>query len=122
MSMEDQSGDVEHLASQYTDAAIRHGVASRDGDARGANRAYEELSAIADALRARGPDGELSLLGLLVHPQIEVRGWAAAHVLSFAPDRALPVLEKIASGPASLDELNAKMILRQWQDGSFRTP
>ena len=74
------------------------------------------------ALRDRGIEGENGLLTLLRHERLEVRGWAAAHALDFASDRALPVLEEIAAGPASLEEFTAKNVLQQWRNGTLRRP
>lgn len=112
---------VESLLGSYVDAAVMHRRASREGKHRAANPAYERLTAVFRELLVRGTDGREGLLRLLNDPRIEVRGWAAAHALEFAPERASAVLEDIASGPASLEEFSAKMVLRQWRAG-LRAP
>lgn len=109
--------DLEALLAEYADAALTHRRASREGKHKIANRAYERLSAVVRELRGRGADAQSALLRLLNDERIEVRGWVAAHVLEFAPDRALGVLEEIASGPASLEEFSAKVVLQQWRSG-----
>lgn len=49
-------------------------------------------------------------------PRVEVRGWAAAHLLPISPDAAVAIPEAIASGPPSLEEFSAKMVLKQWRE------
>jgi len=115
--------DLEVLLTEYADAALTHRRASREGKYKTANRAYTRLSAVVHELRTRGGAvAQGALLRLLKDERIEVRGWAAAHALEFAPDRALVVLEEIASGPASLEEFSAKMVLQQWRSGILRAP
>jgi hypothetical protein len=110
-----QQGDLDALLKEYADAALVHRTASREGKHKIANRAYHRISTVMRELRERGPHALSALLRLLEDERIEVRGWAAAHALEFAPDRAVHVLECIASGPASLEELSAKMVLQQWR-------
>lgn len=117
-----QHADLDSLLAEYADAAVTQRRASREGKHKVANPAYERLSAVVRELRARGPDGPDALLRLLSDPRIEVRGWAAAHALEFAPERASAVLEEIAAGPSSLEEFSAKMVLQQWRAGSLRAP
>lgn len=108
---------LEELLQVYREAALEHRSASRSGDSRKANRAYLRLIAVIRELRRRGPDAHKALLRLLEDRRTEVRGWAAAHALEIAPKQAVKVLEEIASGPSSLEELSAQMVLREWRSG-----
>ena len=112
--------DLDSLLAEYADAAMAHRRASREGNDKVANPAYKRLSSIVQALWMRGAEGREALLRLLDDPRIEVRGWAAAHALEIAPERAVAVLDELASGPPSLEEFSAKMVLQQWHAGTFR--
>lgn len=114
--------DVDSLLAEYADAALMHRRASREGKHKIANPAYKRLSAIVRELLRRGPGAQGALLSLLADPRTEVRGWAATHALGFAPEHASLVLEEIASGPSSLEEFSAKMVLQQWRAGALRPP
>lgn len=110
------------LLEEYTRAAILQRTASRDGDYRKANATYRVLDAIVHELRAREATEQARFLELLNEDRIEVRGWSAVHALIFAPEKAIPVLEQIASGPESLEEFSARMVLDQWRKGEFKLP
>ena len=114
--------DLAALQAAYVEAALTHAHASGEGNHRTANRAYERLSAVVRELRARGTEAQGVLLLLLDDERIQVRGRAAAHALELAPERACRVLEEIAAGPSSLEELAAKMMLQQWRNGTLRAP
>jgi hypothetical protein len=110
------------LLKEYADAALIHRSATHEGKHKIANRAYGRISAVMRELKERGPQAQSALLRLLNDERIEVRGWAAAHALAFVPDQATRVLEDIASGPPSIEEFDAKMILQQWRTGRLRPP
>lgn len=115
-----QYTDLDSLLAEYADAALIQRRASREGKHKVANPAYKRLSSIVQALWMRGAEGHEALLRLLDDPRIEVRGWAAAHALEIAPKRAIAVLNELASGPPSLEEFSARMVLQQWHAGTFR--
>lgn len=117
-----ERADLDSLLAEYADAAVTHRRASREGKHQMANPAYKRLSAVVRELRTRGHAGQDAFLRLLGFPRIEVRGWAAAHALEFAPERASAVLEEIASGPISLEEFSAKTVLQQWRAGTLHAP
>lgn len=111
---------IDQLLAQYQSAALVHRAASRAGEYKKANPDYHRLTAIVAELRTRGPEAHGALLQLLDDPRVEVRGWAATHALELAPKRAENVLEAIASGPSSLEELGAKTTLREWRSGRLK--
>lgn len=73
-------------------------------------------------LRRRGPEAQSALLKLLGDERGEVRSWAATHAPEFAPDRAEVVLGEIASGPESLEQFEARLVLEEWRAGRLRFP
>jgi hypothetical protein len=94
-----------------------------DCDSRNALAAYDDLDEFVTRSRwtarranERGPHARDELLRLLDDERIEVRGWVAAHALEFAPERAARALEDVASGPPSLEEFSAKMVLQVWRN------
>jgi hypothetical protein len=113
---------IDQLLVEYESAALIHRAASRAGVYKKANPAYRRLAAVVRELRSRGPEAHGALLRLLDDSRVEVRGWAAAHALELAPARAENVLEAIAAGPSSLEELGARMTLREWRGGRMRFP
>jgi Domain of unknown function (DUF2019) len=76
---------VNELVTAYAEAAGVHGKAAVAGDYKRANARADEIASIYRELRNRGREAQLSLLPLLEHPDIDVRGWAAAHALEFSP-------------------------------------
>ena len=44
------------------------------------------------------------------------------NILELAPDQAEPTLEEIASGPESLEEFSARMVLQEWRGGRLQFP
>jgi len=110
----------DRTVTKYAAAAALHGKATHEGDSDLANRSYEELASIYRSLRERGERDRL--LPLLEHADPAVRGWAAAHALEFAPERAVTVLTALASGPPSPERLTAQMTLQEWRKGKLTFP
>jgi hypothetical protein len=110
------------LISEYEEAAMAHRTASREGFSDEANDAYDRLASVIRELRGRSDSDRTVFLELLHSPRLEVRGWAAAHALEFAPESAELVLQEIADGPESLEEFSARMVLEEWRSGRLRFP
>lgn len=108
------SGD--DLVALYQKNAIEHRRAS---DPKTANRAADLVANVYRELKRRG---DQALLLPLVHsPHAEVRSWAAAHALEFAPEQGVSVLEDLSREPRSLG-FSAKMTLKVWREGNLRFP
>lgn len=114
--------DVEELIAGYGAAALQHRVASRKGGYKVANRAYERLVSRFREIRSRGLHAQKQFMRLLQDDRIEVRGWAAVHALELDPDGAAKVLDSIASGPPSLEQFSASMVLQEWRSGNLKFP
>jgi hypothetical protein len=112
---------IDSVLRLYTDAAAAHGEASDNGDYKTGNEQHKIIETVYRELRTRGPDAQLALLPLLAHVDSNVRCWAAAHALEFAP----------AEGEAALNELSlqggligfgAETTLKEWRKGALRFP
>jgi len=75
-----------------------------------AQKAYEEL-------KKRGKQD--LILNLLNHDAPIVRQMAATDTLKFAPDSAIPVLERLVQENIGFPSLDAMIILQLWRDGKF---
>jgi len=119
--MDTKDAIVETLLRDYTEAAARHGGASRGGDHESANQQYEIMANLCREFRARGRDAQVRLLDLLDNPDPYVRLWASSHSLEFAPDVAESVLERL-SDSVGLVAFDAEMTLREGRKGTLRFP
>lgn len=115
------TGDIAQLVSAYREAATQHGDAIARGDHKVANKAADRIASIYAELRQRGPEAQYQLIPLLVDPTPQVRGWAAAHALEFAPVKGEAVLTELVS-QKSLLGLSAETTLREWRAGRLRFP
>jgi hypothetical protein len=113
---------VEQHLHAYAAAAVTQRESRRSGEYLITRAASAELEEIVRELRNCGPGGLEVLAGLFHHERIEVRGWAAAHALEVVPAEAEAVLEEIAGGPQSLEQVSAKLVLRQWRSGELAFP
>ncbi len=104
---------VEELLRQYREAADK----TKDPNPKTANRWAGRLLKAYKGLR-ESEQGKAAMTILLTDPSIEVRVWAATHVLGWAPETARPVLEQIrdAKGRCSFD---AEIVLREFDKGTL---
>ena len=77
------------------------------------------MVAIYRKLRERG--AQQSLLSLLDHADANVKVWAAARALEFAPNKAERVLDELRHG-TGIASLNAEYTLREWRKGTLSFP
>ena len=85
----------EELADLFVAGRLAALEAYRAKDIPKHNRWFMRGSAAADALLGRGDDGRTKLEALLRHASPTVRLGAAAYVMKWAPNEAVPVIEKI---------------------------
>jgi hypothetical protein len=111
---------IQELKALYEDAASLHGQASVSGNHRTANAQYKRITTAWRELRRRGDEGRSTLTQLLQSGNPAVRGWAASHVLEFAPELAAAELERLASGPPGVTRLDAEMTLSEWRAGNLK--
>ena len=106
---------VDVLAARYAAAAQAHARAKIQ-DARAANAAHALLICAFHALRDLGDSGWASIRALTLHPDPEVRLWAATHLLQVSPGPACAALEALES----LNDLvgfEASIVLQEWRAG-----
>lgn len=53
---------------------------------------------------------------------LEVRGWAAAHALEFAPAKGEAALALIVTEHVGIEGLTAQVTLTKWRAGRLRFP
>ncbi len=116
-----RSASIADLLKIYVAAATARGEATEDGDYRAGNKQHDVIVAAYREFRARGPEAQRSLLGLLDHPNESVRGMAASHALEFAAEEGAPVLELIAKSE-SIHGFTARITLEEWKKGTLKFP
>ncbi len=95
--------------------------ALEQGDSDTANALEDDIEKAYLNIRARGRSGQEWLLPLLEDLDLNVRAAAAAYVLDFEPDRALPVLEEIAAIPQGrFAGTDAELTLDVWRSGKYK--
>ena len=104
---------VDKMLTQYQEAANK----TRDRNPNIANEWADKLLKIYRKLR-ESEEGRTALTTLLSDPSPDVRGWAATHVLGWAPELGRPVLEKLrdSKGRRSFD---AEIVLREFAKGKL---
>jgi hypothetical protein len=113
--------DSDKILNEYAKVAIIHREASKTGDYKKANSAYEIIAGIYRKLRSEGIDSQKIILNLLSHSEIAVRCWAAAHALDFDPEKGIPVLESIAKDNGFF-RTNAIYTLKEYRKGTLKFP
>lgn len=106
------------LEIAYQKAAIIHSDAGADYEK--GNAAHDELIEVLKKMRAATDCGEASLQRLMASGDDRVVSWAALHLLPLSPKDAEIQLTRIALGPKSMLQFSAKMILKEWKQGSLR--
>lgn len=81
---------------------------------------FDEMRVIVEELRSRPGDQRTALLPLYEHPNRQVRIKAAIHTLALAPEAARAVLEQIKAAQWYPQALDAGMMLRPLDDGSYK--
>jgi hypothetical protein len=105
---------------KYHAAARDHGVASREGDSKAANKAYIKLVAAIRAMRAEPDQGEAALLEMLDDSDPFVVCWGATHLLPIQESVAKGALLALADSEIGLAAFNAGVVLREWSAGRLK--
>jgi len=117
--MEPKTVDIDIFLQRYKDLAIQHGSASRLGDYRKANKAYENLKKLYSKLQENETLTEKVLPILLKSDDIRVQIWAAAHCLGLSKfieeaDKTLVEISKMKD--AGIERTSAEMTLKVWRE------
>ena len=117
-----RAASIEDLLEAYRHAAGTHRQSLLIGDYKTGNPQADLLARIYGELRRRGREAQQRLLGFLDDEDSGVRGWAAAHMLEFASDRAASVLEQLVQSEPWPANTGAEMTLKAWRLGELRFP
>src|SRR5579862_5536994 len=88
--------NLKQLINKYIEATIKHGEATNAGNHKIVNKQYSIIKKIYNELKSNKDVGLTPLTNLLEYPNNYVRLWAAAHTLSFTPEKAEQVLMEIS--------------------------
>lgn len=105
---------------KYAVAARLHGVASRQGDHRTANRAHKELMKALREMRSSADGGVAVLRDLLKDEDSFVVCWAATHLIPLDAILAREALQALSKNPSDLASFDASMVLREWDAGRLK--
>jgi hypothetical protein len=108
------TGGIQDVIERYRQGAIAHGDTSNP---KKANKGAKQLHACYKVLR-ESEVGREALISLMEDREPNVRGWAAAHCLQWAPKQARPVLEALSKSdvPWQLSS-SAEMTLQEYDKG-----
>lgn len=113
----------EMFSQRFRSAAQDHGEATLSWNARRANAAFRKLKLLFaknDVSQEHVKNAVLVLMQSDVDPSTKT--WAAAIALSFAPDDALSALRDVVASSPNILGFNAKMTLKLWNEGKWRSP
>jgi|LSQX01.2.fsa_nt_gb hypothetical protein len=113
--------NYENAKQEYINAAILQQRCSCDGNHKIANQQYNVLKTIYTQIEQGKIEKEI-LIELLHNDTIEVRMWAAAHMLGlqYEVPTAEQELQKIATQPESgIIGFDAQMTLKVWRKKGF---
>jgi len=120
----------EQLANAFVEISLREADAIGRGSVRGMRELFDQLRALKEALRARGPEARKVLLPLLSYSPAsrsvfddqaaQVRLNAARELLAVVPEPARATLEDLAMRGPSAQSGRAGMCLQLLDDGIFK--
>lgn len=84
------------------------------------NRLFDQMAAIGDELKRRGPEARLELQRLYSHQNLQVRLQAAKWTLGVAPVAARQVIQQIYDWKIPPQFFDAGMCLANLDDGRFK--
>jgi Domain of unknown function (DUF2019) len=121
MSKPLKASTTEELVQRFAVKAVEREGFMKAHDPRRASARFDQMVKIYDVLKNRGLDAQRKLLPLLQHKDHHVRYSAAARVVEFDADEAIPILEELSLTGAPLLRFEAKVTLEQWRKGKFRS-
>ena len=113
------SAPTDELVARFAEAARKSIEAKNAGDVAEGNDQAAEVWEVAVELHRR--ESQSALLKLLEDADASVRLSAATDALSYAPQRAEPMLVELTSFPGKTGEI-AAMILDLWREGRLPSP
>lgn len=111
---------VDQLVDLFEDCCLQQDRVLRQGVVRRHKRLFEDMFAITDELKKRGPAARLALTKFYNHPSIQVRLQAAKSTLAVAPDAARQVIQAISKSKYLPQAGDAGMCLLMLERGISR--
>jgi len=102
---------LRRIKEEFLTQAVRHGEATESGDFIVANKAFDEIASLTKQLDNLDKKGEV-YSSLLNHQNDSVKAFAAYRYLDYSHDKAISVLEQVATG-SGLVGFSAKQLLKQ---------
>jgi hypothetical protein len=115
----DQVASVQELVACFLSIGLAQYDAAYVIDTRKYNRLYASMQDVRNELRKREGDQRRALLPLLDHPNVQVRMMAANTLLAISPDLARKALESVRDSEIFPQAMDAGMMLRGLDDGSY---
>ena len=109
----------ENLILEYARLSDLYGDAIETGNHKKANKAYDELMAVYQQIKAQGALTSEDFHELLFAPSMGTRLWAATHYLAISSEEAEKVLSALGEVPNSLLAVSAKITLEEWGKGNI---
>lgn len=109
----------ENLILEYARLSDLYGDAIETGNHKKANKAYDELMAVYQQIKAQGALTSEDFHELLFAPSMGTRLWAATHYLAISSEEAEKVLSALGEVPNSLLAVSAKITLEEWGKGNL---
>ena len=109
----------ENLILEYARLSDLYGDAIETGNHKKVNKAYDELMAVYQQIKAQGALNSEAFHELLSAPSMGTRLWAATHYLVISHEKSEKVLTALGEVSNSLLAVSAKMTLDEWKKGNL---
>lgn len=107
------------IIQEYARLSDLYGDAIETGNHKKANKAYDELMAVYQQIKAQGALTSEDFHELLFAPSMGTRLWAATHYLAISSEEAEKVLSALGEVPNSLLAVSAKTTVDEWKKGNL---
>ena len=107
------------IIQEYARLSDLYGDAIETGNHKKANKAYDELMAVYQQIKAQGALNSEAFHELLSAPSMGTRLWAATYYLAISYEESEKVLTALGEVSNSLLAVSAKMTLDEWKKGNL---
>ncbi|QBR70674.1 hypothetical protein CU048_04590 [Beijerinckiaceae bacterium] len=111
---------IDQLVDRFAEIGIAQDKALLYDEHKKFNRLFNEMNEVDQELRRRGVEARQALLRLYDHPNMQVRVKAAIRTLAVAPTAARLALQEIKETHCYPQAADASMILRDFDNGSYK--
>lgn len=107
------------IIQEYAHLSDLYGDAIETGNHKKANKAYDELMAVYQQIKAQGALTSNAFHELLSVPSMGTRLWAATHYLVISHEESEKVLTALGEVSNCLLAVSAKTTLDEWKKGNL---